>query len=182
MHLKYSFIDQGLETKKLYSKMTKTMKCWCPMTSILNFTIYEKIVSFTASHKAYSAQKSYRNDECTTLTEKMPIGRYLELYFNLWSWILPFRIVSFVSGTTALINSRRFVLQQYVWWMHMMNYSCLETICLQNCQVHITRVLKVQHGSQNMLFSTETYVCVRDLSMCHVRSVHSLIQLFNAIL
>ena len=66
--------------------------------------------------------------------------------------------------------------------MHMMNYSCLETICLQNCQVHITRVLKVQRGSQNMLFSTETYVCVRDLSMCHVRSVHNLIQLFNAIL
>ena len=51
-HLKYNSIHQGLQTKKLYTKMTKNMNWICPMTAILNFTICGKTVSFTAWHTA----------------------------------------------------------------------------------------------------------------------------------
>ena len=59
MHLKYISVYQGLQTKKLYKKMTKNMNWICPMTAILNFTICGKTVSFTAWHTAEmdSAQK-----------------------------------------------------------------------------------------------------------------------------
>ena len=49
---KYISIYQGLQTNKLYAKMTKNINLICPMTAILNFTICGKTVSFTAWHTA----------------------------------------------------------------------------------------------------------------------------------
>ena len=51
-HLKYTSIYQGLQTKKLYTKMTKKMIWIYPTTAILNFTICGKTVSFTTWHTA----------------------------------------------------------------------------------------------------------------------------------
>ena len=52
MHPIYISIYQGLQTKKLYMKMTRNTNWKCPMAAILNFTICRKTVSLTAWHTA----------------------------------------------------------------------------------------------------------------------------------
>ena len=98
----------GSEPRNCIRKLQWNMNLRCPMTAILNFTIYGNIVSFTAWHTAEmdSAQKSHKNDKWSIFFLKMPICLSVALYFYIFpdcnrNTLLWHHCVDVIMGTIA---------------------------------------------------------------------------------
>ena len=96
-------IYQGLQTKKLYTKMTKNMNWIYPMPAILNFTICGKTVSFTAWHTA--EMDSAQNFHVETTNEVLFLkNAYRSLsraifHFFVLTIMMPDKMARFLSWT-----------------------------------------------------------------------------------
>ena len=86
MHPTYHSIYRGLQTKKLYMKVTKNTNWRCLMTAVLNFTICGKTVSLTAWHTADmdSAQTNSVTNRRSTFPNKKCLQVFIKGYIPIF--------------------------------------------------------------------------------------------------
>ena len=130
MHLKYIFIYQGLQTKKLYTKMTKIWNADVKWQPIWILRLMEKTMPFTAWYTAEmdSAQTIHIETINEVLSPKMPTGLYLKLYFRSWnngmSCMSYYVLFNFLFWLTAPSNvytqctAECIKLEAYVWALY----------------------------------------------------------------
>ena len=84
------YLYQGLQTKKLYTKMTRIKNWICPMTAILIFTICGKMVSLTAWNTTEMdlAQNFYIETTNKVLFVKNAYRSLSRAIFQFLSWLL----------------------------------------------------------------------------------------------